>query len=214
MSNITAAFESIVGSNSEVENADAEAPMTQARRSSKRKRGNAALSKKAVLAFGAAGVSLAMTGAASASAPPTTVPALDNTRQFILAEEEISDVSLATFHIFDRENPSLSQDIKEARGGCGRCGGGGGGRCAGGGGGRCAGAGGGRCAAAGCAAGGRCAGAGRCAAGRCAVGGRCACRGGCACAVGVGRACLGCAGCTGTCTQWDPNLGQWVNVCY
>ena len=165
--------------------------MTQARRSSKRKRG------KAAFVLGAAGVSLAMTGAASATA--TNVPSQDNARQFFLGEEEISDVSLATFHIFDRENPSLSQDIKEARGGCGRCGGGGG-RCAGGGG-RCAGAGVGRCAGAGV---GRCA-VGRCAVGRCAVG----------CAVGIGRACLGCAvGCSGTCTQWDPNLGQWVNVCY
>jgi hypothetical protein len=181
--------------------------MTQAKRRSIRKR------KRAALALSAAGVSLAMTGAALATAATTNVPSQDNALRFVLAEEEISDVSLATFHIFDRENPSLSRDIKEARGGCGRCGGGGG-RCAGGGGGRCAGAGGGRCAVGGCAAGGRCAGAGRCAAGRCAVGGRCACRGGCACAVGVGRACLGCAGCTGTCTQWDPNLGQWVNVCY
>jgi hypothetical protein len=25
---------------------------------------------------------------------------------------------------------------------------------------------------------------------------------------------LGCAGCSGTCAQWDPYLGQWVNVCY
>jgi hypothetical protein len=25
---------------------------------------------------------------------------------------------------------------------------------------------------------------------------------------------LGCAGCSGTCWQWDPYLGQWVNVCY
>jgi hypothetical protein len=25
---------------------------------------------------------------------------------------------------------------------------------------------------------------------------------------------LGCAGCTGTCLQWDPYLGQWVYVCY
>ena len=116
--------------------------MTQARRSSKRKRG------KAALVFGAAGVSLAMTGVASATAPATNVPLQDNIRQFILGEEEISDVSLATFHIFDRENPSLSQDIKEARGGCGRCGGGGG-RCAGAGVGRCAGAGVGRCAGAG-----------------------------------------------------------------
>jgi hypothetical protein len=31
-------------------------------------------------------------------------------------------------------------------------------------------------------------------------------------AAGVG--CLGCAGCSGTCWQWDPYLGQWVNVCY
>jgi hypothetical protein len=70
-----------------------------------------------------------MTGVASATAPATNVPSQDNTRKFILGEEEISDVSLTTFHIFDRENPSLSRDIKEARGGCGRCGGGG--RCAG-----------------------------------------------------------------------------------
>ena len=86
--------------------------MTQARRSSKRKRGKAALSKKAALALGAAGVSLAMTGAASATAPATNVPSQDNARRLILAEEEISDVSLATFQVFDRENPPLSQGIR------------------------------------------------------------------------------------------------------
>jgi hypothetical protein len=180
--------------------------MTQARRSSKRK------SRKAALALGAAGVSLAMTGAASATAPATNVP--DNARRLILTEEEISDVSLATFQVFDRENPPLSQGIKVARGGGCGCGhGGGGGGCARGGGcGGCAHAGvGGGCAH----AGGGCAGAGRCAGGRCAVGGRCACRGGCAC-IGafIGVACLGCAGCAGTCWQWDPYLGQWVSVCY
>src|SRR5271156_1473670 len=119
--------------------------MTQARRSSRRKRGKAAFSKKATLALGAAGVSLAMTGAASATAP-TNVPSPDNARRFILTEEEISDVSLATFQVFDRENPPLSQGIRVARGGgcgCGGCGhGGGGGGCAhagfGGGGGGCA----------------------------------------------------------------------------
>jgi hypothetical protein len=179
--------------------------MTKAKRSSRRKRA------KAALAWGAAGVSLAMTGAASASAPATTVPSQDNARRLILAEEEISDVSLATFQVFDRENPPLSQGIKVARGGgcgCGGCGHGGGGGCGHAGfGGGCAHAG------VGCAAGGRC--AGGCGVGRCAVGGRCACRGGCAC-VGVflGGACLGCAGCTGTCLQWDPYLGQWVYVCY
>jgi hypothetical protein len=193
--------------------------MTQARRSSKRKRGKAALSKKAALALGAAGVSLAMTGAASATAPATNVPSLDNARRLILTEEEISDVSLATFQVFDRENPPLSQGIRVARGGgCGGCGcghgGGGGGGCAHAGGGGCAHAGvgcagAGRCAAGGCAVG------GRCAVGRCAIGGRCACRGGCAC-IGafIGVACLGCAGCSGTCWQWDPYLGQWVSVCY
>ena len=109
--------------------------------------------------MGAAGVSLAMTGAASATAPATNVPSQDNARRLILTEEEISDVSLATFQVFDRENPPLSQGIKVARGGgcgCGGCGHGGGG-------GGCAHAGfGGGCAHAGV---GGCAGAGRCAAG-------------------------------------------------
>ena len=103
--------------------------MTQARRNSKRKRGKAALAKSA-LALGAAGVPLAMTGAASASVPTTNAPLEDNARRFILAEEEISDVSLVTFQVFDRENPPLSQGIKVARGGgcgCGGCGDGGGG---------------------------------------------------------------------------------------
>src|SRR5271168_900163 len=137
--------------------------MTQARRNSIRKRG------KAALALGAAGVSLAMTGAASATAPTTThQPSQDNARRFFLGEEEISDVSLATFHVFDRENAPLSERIKVARGGgCGGCAHGGGGGC------RCAGGGG------GCAVGGRCAGGG----GGCAVGGRCAGGGG-GCAVG------------------------------
>src|SRR6202166_5227354 len=91
--------------------------MTQARRSSIRKRG------KAALALGAAGVSLAMTGAASATAPTTNVPSQDNARRLILTEEEISDVSLATFQVFDRENPPLSQGIRVARGGGCGCGG-------------------------------------------------------------------------------------------
>jgi len=197
--------------------------MTQARRISRRKSRKAALSKKAALALGAAGVSLAMTGAASATAPATNVPSQDNARRLILTEEEISDVSLATFQVFDRENPPLSQGIRVARGGgCGGCGcghgGGGGGGCAHAGfGGGCAHAGVG-CAHAGvgCAhAGFGCAAGGRCAVGRCAIGGRCACRGGCACSgVFIGVGCLGCAGCSGTCWQWDPYLGQWVNVCY
>ena len=196
--------------------------MAQARRRSIRKRG------KAALALGAAGVSLVMTGGASATAPTTTTdPTQDNARRFILGEEEISDVSLATFHVFDKENAPLGGGIKLARGGCGGCGG-----CAhaGGGCGGCAHVGGcavgGRCAA-GVACAGRCAAgigcAGRCAvgcaigrcAGRCAFVGRCGCRGGCACGgVFLGIGCLGCAACVGTCWQWDPVLQQWVSICY
>ena len=206
--------------------------MAQARRRSIRKRG------KAALALGAAGVSLVMTGGASATAPTvtTTDPTQDNARRFFLGEEEISDVSLATFHVFDKENAPLGGGVKLARGGCGGCGGcGHGGGCGG-----CAHAGGGcgGCAhVGGCAVGGRCAAgvacAGRCAAGigcagRCAVGcaigrcagrcafvGRCGCRGGCACGgVFLGIGCLGCAACVGTCWQWDPVLQQWVSICY
>ena len=182
--------------------------MAQARRRSIRKRG------KAALALGAAGVSLVMTGGASATAPTTTTdPTQDNARRFILGEEEISDVSLATFHVFDKENAPLGGGIKLARGGCGGCGHGGG--CGG-----CAHVG-------GCAVGGRCAVgvgcAGRCTVGACAIGrcagrcavGRCGCRGGCGCAgIFLGIGCLGCAACVGTCWQWDPVLQQWVSICY
>jgi hypothetical protein len=45
-------------------------------------------------------------------------PSLDNARRFILAEEEISDVSRATFQVFVRENPPLSQGIR-VEAGCG-----------------------------------------------------------------------------------------------
>ena len=99
--------------------------MTQARRSSKRKRA------KAALAWGAAGVSLAMTGAASATAPATNVPSQDNARRLILAEEEISDVSLATFYAVDHERQSGARRVRVAMaGGCGcGCGCGGCGGC-------------------------------------------------------------------------------------
>ena len=44
-------------------------------------------------------VSLAMTSGASATAPTNTT-SQDNARQIFLGEEEIADVSLATFHVF------------------------------------------------------------------------------------------------------------------
>ena len=56
----------------------------------------------------AAGMSLAMGGGAVAAAPTTNVPSEDTAPRPVitLGEEEISDVSLATFYVFDKENES------------------------------------------------------------------------------------------------------------
>ena len=161
--------------------------MARTKQVSKRKRRRIGLP-----ALGAAGVSLVMVGGAAANAPTANVPSLQDTSlrpAITLDEEEIADVSLGTFYVFDKENDSrLGQGIRLAArggGGCGRCGGCAAARC-GGGGGRCAVA---RCAAARCAV-------ARCA-GRCGCGGGCGGCGGCggwwgiAPAVGVGRLRLG-----------------------
>jgi hypothetical protein len=77
-----------------------------------------------------------MAGGASATAPTTNVPSLQDTSlrpAITLDEEEIADVSLGTFYVFDKENePRLGQGIRlAARGGCGRCGGCAAARCGG-----------------------------------------------------------------------------------
>jgi hypothetical protein len=112
--------------------------MAHAKQASKRKRRRTALP-----AWGVAGLSLSLAGSASAATngPATDIPSWDTAagHEIILGEEEISDVSLATFYVFDRENAGASEyglGLKLARGGggCGRgCGGCGG--CRGGGGG-------------------------------------------------------------------------------
>jgi hypothetical protein len=91
-------------------------------------------------------VSLALASGASASIDQATtnIPSTsERSREIFLGEEEISDVSLATFYVFDKENtgpPQLAQKLRLAR--CGRgCGCGRGGACGGCGG--CAGCGGG-----------------------------------------------------------------------
>src|SRR5215468_3285804 len=81
---------------------------------------------KALPALGFAGASLSMasgacasTSEASANTPPTSQS------QNFLGEEEIFDVSLSTFYVFDKENGGaspLAQHLKLARGGCGGCG--------------------------------------------------------------------------------------------
>jgi hypothetical protein len=95
-------------------------------------------------ALGVAGVSLSMASGAWAStseASAKTSPPSQK-HELILGEEEISDVSLATFYIFDRENAgalALLQRRRLALGGCGGCGGAGcGGSGGDGGGSRCA----------------------------------------------------------------------------
>ena len=104
--------------------------MSNAKRASKRRR-----LRKAVPAVGIAGMSLAMAGGASAAtAPPTAnLPSqyIPLSHEIILGEEEISDVSLGTFYVFDKEDAAseLGKDIQLARGG--RGGGGGRGGCGG-----------------------------------------------------------------------------------
>src|SRR5208337_3591472 len=171
--------------------------MPQAKRASKGKRPS-----KAVSVLGIAGMSLAAsTGGSPADMPSASLAApaagsiadilWQNTAPFrvpTLDEEEISDVSLATFHLFDNESlgdPRPGIQLAAVRGGCG-CGHGGGG---------CRGCGGRGCGGRGCGVGGcghGCRG--------CGVGG---CRG---CGVGWGG-CGGCGGCGwgwggGCCLSW------------
>jgi hypothetical protein len=140
--------------------------MARAKQASKRKR-----PKIALPVWGAAGMSLAMAGGASAATAPTAkAPSQGKILPPVMAlgEEELSDISLATFYVFDKENRTPLLGERYARrcgGGCGRCGGAG--RC----GGRC----GGGCAVARC--GGRCGGCAvvrRCGVG-CAVACSCSC---------------------------------------
>jgi hypothetical protein len=98
------------------------------KRSSKSKRRS-----KTLPALGFAGVSLSMasgacasTGEASANTPPTSQ---SQNQKIFLGEEEIFDVSLSTFYVFDKENGGatpLAQHLKLARGGGCGCGHGGG----------------------------------------------------------------------------------------
>jgi hypothetical protein len=156
--------------------------MSQANYASKGRR-----SKKALSVLGLAGIYLAVPAATtneSMAAMPS--PATAPVRAFALGEEEISDVTLATFHLFDKETIDQSRSLLHlTRCGCG-CGGGGC-RCGGGGG----------CGGGGC----RCGFGGGC---RCGFGGGCRCGfGGCRCGFG-GCGCGGCGGCGGggCCITW------------
>jgi hypothetical protein len=95
--------------------------MPSAKQASKRKAG-----KKTVPVLGAAGLSLFAGGASATAGPAADVAATPNVtpnQQVILGEEEVSDVSLATFYVFDKETTGLpAGTVQLARGGCGGCG--------------------------------------------------------------------------------------------
>jgi hypothetical protein len=91
--------------------------MPRVKQASKQKRTTKAA---AVKALGAAGLSFSLVGGASASTMPTAgIPQSDNTspnQRFVLSEEEMADVSLATFHLFDKENVGSGVQLAYARG--------------------------------------------------------------------------------------------------
>ena len=105
--------------------------MSHAKQSSKRK-GQA---KSAVL--GVAGALSLAGGASGAAVGPAGNTPTEHTASVIIGEEEISDVSLATFYVFDNENAAAHRPVlrlaqrtrsrpRQGCGGCaGDCGGGG-----------------------------------------------------------------------------------------
>src|ERR1700689_1071747 len=99
--------------------------MAQAKQASKRRR-----RKKALPVMGIAGVSLALAGGAYASTGGSTTDIqsqnISPPHEAFIGEEEITDVSLGTFYVFDKENaakPRLGQQLAWWRCGCGGCGG-------------------------------------------------------------------------------------------
>ena len=94
--------------------------MPQAKRASKEKRRS-----KAVPVLGVAGVSLAMAGGASAATTGQATDTQSNIsprHEVFLGEQEVSDVSLSTFYVFDKENAKPQAGEKVAWwGGCRGC---------------------------------------------------------------------------------------------
>ena len=100
-----------------------DATMPRAKQASKKtKRGT-----KTVPVLGAAGLTFSLVGGASAAVAPTAdmpqSPNFSPSHEVTLGEEEISDVSLATFYLFDKENTAAARGgVQLARGcGCGGC---------------------------------------------------------------------------------------------
>ena len=94
--------------------------MPRVKQASKQKLTKAA----AVTVLGATGLGFSLLGSASASTMPAAdIAQSDNTspnQRFVLGEEEMADVSLATFHLFDKENVGSGVQLARA-GGCRGC---------------------------------------------------------------------------------------------
>jgi hypothetical protein len=80
--------------------------------------------RKTIALLGTAGLSLSlMSGISAASAAPAADASTRNNavgHEITLCEEEISDVSLATYYVFDNENArTFRRGIKFGAGGCG-----------------------------------------------------------------------------------------------
>jgi hypothetical protein len=95
--------------------------MPRVKQASKQKRTTKAA---AVTVLGATGLGFSLLGSASASTMPAAdIAQSDNTspnQRFVLSEEEMADVSLATFHLFDKENVGSGVQLARA-GGCRGC---------------------------------------------------------------------------------------------
>src|SRR6516165_7344994 len=96
--------------------------MPHAKQASKTRR------RKSLPVLGAAGLSLSLASGASATVPGMSanlpVPMASFSQQITLRDEEISDVSLATFNVFDKENkqrPCAQIAMGGGGGGCGCC---------------------------------------------------------------------------------------------
>ena len=91
--------------------------MSREKQGSKRERGS-----KVVPVLGAAGLSLSLAGGAAAAAGAPVADALTHnavvTHEVTLGEEEIADVSLGTFYVFDKENTGPSRHSARQACGC------------------------------------------------------------------------------------------------
>src|SRR5258708_24335382 len=101
-----------------------DAAMQRTKQASKKKR----MTKAAVPALGVAGLTFSLAGSAAASAvPPGDLQQRPNFApgQFTtLSEEELADVSLATFHLANQESRLSGVLLARGCGGCRGCGGG------------------------------------------------------------------------------------------